>query len=506
MQRVILLLPIMSMAVWFSFSLQFTQTAVIATASGVFLFLKGFESQQKITLSNKSLGTLLIIFGLSWRIESGLMAILYIFTSYLIINIILKRRNPFELNFIVNVVGPILAILILVVSSDAVQEKYEQGMSGTTAENFEVFNSARGNIHGWQYDFLDEKVEKSLRKEVGWSPNDLKLFKAFFFTDEKVYSVSNLEKYSFLYQQNLFFGGLFDFKAYVLNFYKEMQILFIILVLFNITLYLLFGGDKRSLTALTSNLVLFSTVITSILFISSIPPRVFYASIFLGLLNSMYIFSNFQKKVSSKFNSLGDTVKIILKIISNMNHKSAKKSYSFELRIKLVFASILTILIAVLFIFYFSSFFKKSINYRTDVCQNQNYHLITDFPYSKPILAFPSFTTAISECINPLDSPQKFKNFWKKVIPLGWTVRSPHYYDKLTEMGLSSDLIDELISGEIYLGVASNLQIQMVSQFALEHKNTRITWEKTPLAYSGNNLQVWKIENNNLPFIKKIAE
>ena len=136
-QRIILLAPIMSMAVWFSFSLQFTQTAVIATASGVFLFLKGFESKQKITLSNKSLGTLSIIFGLSWRIESGFLAILYIFTSYLIIKVILKRQNPFELNFIVNVVGPILAILILVVSSDAVQDKYEQGKSEATAQNFE---------------------------------------------------------------------------------------------------------------------------------------------------------------------------------------------------------------------------------------------------------------------------------------------------------------------------------------------------------------------------------
>jgi hypothetical protein len=494
------------MAVWFSFSLQFTQTAVIATASGVFLFLKGFESKQKITLSNKSLGTLSIIFGLSWRIESGFLAILYIFTSYLIIKVILKRQNPFELNFIVNVVGPILAILILVVSSDAVQDKYEQGKSEATAQNFEELNSARGNIHGWQYDFLDEKVEKSLRKEIGWSPNDLKLFKSFFFTDENIYSVSNLEKYSFLYQQNLYFGGLFDFKAYILNFYEEMQILFIIIVLFNISLYLLFGGDKRSLTALASNLVLFSTVVASILLISSIPPRVFYSLIFLGLLNSMYIFSNIQKKVSSKFNSLGETVKIILKIISNKSNKPTKKSYAFELRIKLVFASIFTILITVLFIFYFGPYFKKSINYRTDVCQNQNYYLITDFLYSKPILAFPSFTSAISECINPLDSPQKFKNFWKKVIPLGWTVRSPQYYDKLTEMGLSSDLIDELVSGEIYLGVANNLEIQMISQFALEHKNVRITWEETPLAYSGNNLQVWKIKNNNLSFIQKIDE
>jgi hypothetical protein len=139
---------------------------------------------------------------------------------------------------------------------------------------------------------------------------------------------------------------------------------------------------------------------------------------------------------------------------------------------------------------------SKSTHLKSYTCKTQGYDLILDYSFDKPILAFPSFTGALIECVSPLDNYVENKKFWNNLIQMGWSARSPLYSQKLLNMGLSPNIINELIDGKIYLAVANNLEIQMISQFAIEHRKIRIEWDPSPFVFSGNNLQVWKIKKS----------
>jgi hypothetical protein len=520
--KILIYFPLLVFLLSMAFSLQFTQTAVIASGIGCLAYIsaENIHGQQKTFF--KFMCLLCFALGLSWRYESGLLAFFYISFSVILLNVISGKKKLNEIKIFSKKIMPLLFIIPIVLVANIQHDFSDSRIQQHQNSIFEQFNTARGNIHGWNYDFINSEIEKNLRKKVAWSPNDLKLFKSFFFMDDKVYSNETIVAYSNLYQEHIYFKGLFNFEKYLIAFFDQNKNLIFYFILYNYLLFMLFRSKPNTSKILFINLSTFVIFIFFVLLVSSIPERVVNSLIFLGLLVSLGIFTYGPDYPKLKYpvtyqTNLNLDVKLFVLlsftffIIINIPLLFTNNFFKILLFLNLIVLFIFMInplwinkLILLLsygaFIGIFAigliSGISKSTHLKSYTCKTQGYDLILDYSFDKPILAFPSFTGALIECVSPLDNYVENKKFWNNLIQMGWSARSPLYSQKLLNMGLSPNIINELIDGKIYLAVANNLEIQMISQFAIEHRKIRIEWDPSPFVFSGNNLQVWKIKKS----------
>lgn len=460
-KQIYLFIPVIFI-IYCTISLQFTQTAAISVTVGLGTFLILIKKLDNL------ISLIVFILGFLLRFEVALISVVLVFFTYLFISYLMKKQDSEqEVQKIFSSKKIVIILLLFILISTVHYLTRNPNSPFISAQNKEFinYNLVRGNIHGWDYAYINSTQENIIRKEVGWSKNDLKLFKTFFYQDSVVYDFNKVQKYSNLYNINIYSlnNNLFNFKEFWINFVLANYVIFLIIIF-----YFLIIIYQNNLKLINYMPFLFFSI--GILYIISL-----MSSMSLRLFNSFSFIFLF---CVTLFLFL-DTSSMSKKFITLYNKKFTNSVVSF-----------------VILVSYFLNFFNiyQVINTRKinlNVCKNFEYDKLVEFKYNKPIIAFPSFTTELSKCISPLNNYKKNYNFWKKVIPIGWALKSPQLNHKIMKFNLNNDLIDNLPEGKVFIGIANNIELQMISQFAIEHKEFNVNWPPAPFAYSDNNLQVW---------------
>lgn len=164
----------------FLLNITFTTTAAFAVISGFVSILaatyNGFHFPKRMLV----FGSLLIVAGSLIRIESFLLVLLLIFPASILIH---------------RFFSPKLLIVILVVTIFVVMLFYLFNIlyvkSSSQWESFYTYNDVRSQLQDTPRVHLSNV--KDTYTDVGWNFNDYRLFMSWFFPDQQLFSLSNLQ-------------------------------------------------------------------------------------------------------------------------------------------------------------------------------------------------------------------------------------------------------------------------------------------------------------------------
>jgi hypothetical protein len=512
----------------FFYSYQFSVTAIIATGIGFTIY---FFSNSKHNI----IALILIFLGIAWRPMAGSVIIGLLSLIFICNYLIYSKR---VINF-VNIKKIIIIFPIVVLQfsanyySDIVREDYPG--------DFYEFNLIRGNLHGNQPTGVPLISSSQSKKIVGFSPNDhILFFNSFFYGDSNIYSTPNLKKL-LIYQdsiKNLNFY-LSAIKNLLKVLYQDYIVFILVLVFISMALIALSKPHlgNRIILLFLIDFLLFFFYLYFVNLQGRLPGRIFFPSLIVVYIFQIILILNYLE--SSKF--LAHRSNLIQ--FTGLRKSWAqywvifiKKNSIFLLTIPIIFYLIslnlnfsqLIIIMLIVFTFFTFSFkllsklsknnlmylffmfiilistlvinkdvysdIKAKIDFRLN--DPARYIPVINYSYDKPIIAFPSFYTPLGSQ-NPFYSPFNRKSF-SNVIMIGTTLYSPANVKQLNSLGLSNSIFYELANDNAYLGVSSNFELQMVSQFVLEHYGLRIEWPPSPFSYTENGLQVWNVLNSKL--------
>jgi hypothetical protein len=439
-----------------------THLSILAAGLGFFVF---FQS------TNKSLSIFAVVValvGLIWRFEGAILGLFI--AALFILQTLYFHKALIDKNALYKKISVILSTIFIVATVNFLAyDKFSPLLSPAERE-FSQFNQARGEFHAWVPYFVDKKVENRIRKKVGWSPNDLKLIRHFYFADKNLYSYDTLKSFNNYVSDEKSYHKDIQNIIWLFNIFKPYILFFI---LFN---FLLFFINIRFTTLLITffNLTIPILALYATLFVGSIPERVFYPTLLLASIFSALVFFTYHKKTST-----------------NLFYKKINKNfYTISFSIILVTLSSALILNAKIVVDSQQSLMLENQDYQNVVC-TEDLEKLLEFNYEKPIVAFSGFYTPIQTCTLPFDDYLKDKYFWNNLVPLGWTVNSPSYIEHRDKLELSSDLFTSVAQGEAYLAVGDIFQLQMASEYLREHHGIGVIWPQLPDAYS-RSFQVWR--------------
>jgi len=176
--------------------LQFTVIASILAISGYFLLLKNPSVYERV------IGVLIIILASFIRYESYLMTTILVLPLFLFEVHFSKQKRLILYPIIVGILAFALSQY-----SNYIHDQYD---------NCYTFNKYRAALAHYTFDQrIDEKTKNQLLKNVGWSENDYKMFRHWFFTNDTIY---NVEKFKYLLdnspQTNYVINNLFRIRSY----------------------------------------------------------------------------------------------------------------------------------------------------------------------------------------------------------------------------------------------------------------------------------------------------
>lgn len=481
-KRILFLSLVIFFSLPFIYNYQFTQLAILASGIGVYLFFNSNSSYKS------SLALLLIIIGISWRLQGGLLGI-SIGISYVFIQMVVNKRSHFNR---IDAYKILIFLVVLCVSYLAhfFVNNPNSPFISNDKKSYLILNNQRGEFQARTL-FQEEKETKKFKKvlkSVNWSFNDYNLItNNFYIADFKIFNTPNLREFNSLLPSTRITTSVKVAEKNIKHFYQYLTINkwntdFALIVAFLILLqlfFIVFNLNKKTLYISILNLALFTIFIYITLSLGNVPYRVFYPIFILCLLfGSIIQIEQFKKQ-------------ILLDVIdfrSNVN----------LLRLLLLFIlSSLILILTLSFYTHYKNDVANNIFWNKKICEDENSGLkrVLEFDYDKPILMFSSFMTPLSNCTTPFRENLEYAQFWNNNIPVGWYTLSPSYFKKTQALSLHPNVLVSVLNGDAYIGIGNWYDVEIVTQYFRERFLKEVSWKIEPVAYSETGLFVLEIES-----------
>jgi len=164
----------------FLLNITFTTTATFAVISGFVSILAATYKQSPVARRMLLFGGLLILAGSLIRVESFLLVLLVIFPCMIIIHRFFDLKN-----LVISSLTAIIVVASFYIFNIIYVKSFPQWKS------FYAYNDVRSQLQDTPRVHLSNV--KNAYYDVGWNFNDYKLFMSWFFPDEQLFSISNLQ-------------------------------------------------------------------------------------------------------------------------------------------------------------------------------------------------------------------------------------------------------------------------------------------------------------------------
>lgn len=449
------------------YSLQFTQTGIIAAGIGTLAF---FLSNNNPT---KYLGLFLVSLGILWRSDGSVVIILFVSTIYWLSYYLLVKRIKIVKTFSISL--PLIIVLFfsygLYVASFNTWAPWINEEKKSYVELKNVFTQ----LYGFEStDSSYSDLEKPA-KQAGFSDNDWALYQKYYFLDSDIFGISvqqdiakNRFQVSYPVFMKLTLEKLIDLFS---SRYKNELVTTALLLLIS----LFFLQINRLLIFFGFTFLLFFGYYSILLLGERLPERVFWPFTLVALASFIAItVTNSEFKVTGKFsiNTLSSVVLILLFITSFNN--------LFK---------------------YHQSKIDKDLWWKVAPAQKiLNIDQIYFYEPDKPVVAFFSFYENFRKTMDPLTGPNQLPPIWNQLILIGWENKTPEFNKRLINYGLSEDLFTSIARGDAYLATWSNLsdnfEVNNTSIFLREHKGIEVYWEESPFVFSDSGLAIWRTKES----------
>lgn len=429
--------------------IQYSQVAIISAGVGFVIFLKNKNMILRL------FAILLILLGFSWRSEAAILAIglvLLVYFGYLTLNQNFNELKKKSFILVLLFMGFIFTVKSINFLGFAPWQTSEQN----------EFKKLRINVIR-TYDFAPNSEVRNLQKTtalgIGWSSNDYLLFGKTYFADTDIYSNENLDK---LAREA---SPRYDLKFFTKSAIELFQILkdSHIFFLMGIPLFLttFFYYTKYSIFKSTFFLsTIFIVFIFLVYLLGKMPDRIFWPVTFLFFTSILLLFK-FEVRENSRGLKNLITLVPILVLTATISFLQVRDIVELQ---------------------WWKSVKQESV---------KGFDRVLQFESGKPIVAFSSFYSPLIQSLDP--SSNEVDQIFKDMIYLNWATRSTDYSQYLDNLEIERNLFSSIASGKAYLATAEIEELQMVSQYLIEHHGIEPVWDDAPFIFSDTGLGIWKI-------------
>jgi len=459
--------PIYLMYILF-FSLQYTQTSIMAAGLGALAF---FVDKSKLI---KLLGLAIVALSIFWRYDAPLVAVLYVVGLFFLIEF--YKFKKIDINKSLKKIIPLASVVLVSYSFYYLNfNEWAPWLSQEKKEYVEIKN-VYSQLYGLDATQNSFSALKKPAKQVGWSENDWELFKTFYFLDDEIYGVAQQSQIAENRRQQAYPEYAIAVVKNLFRILIKYDYIFLSSFLFTFLLSSLVDRNRFKIFAIFWGFT-FAIYFCILLFGERLPTRVLFPFAFLSVTAfAAYVLQDLKKNFFNK---------------KSIIHTQSIKSLS-----------IVTLILS-------TSLINVHNNYQEIISKEQwwkfaaqNKELgvdsINNFESDKPIMAFFSFYENFRKTVDPLTGPNQMSDIWHQLILIGWENRSPEFNTRLFNEGLTQDIFTSVAYGDAYLATWSNLEenfeVGKASVFLREHKNIEIIWESAPFVYSDTGLAIWRAE------------
>lgn len=449
----------------FFFALQFTQTAVMAAGVGVLLLLLSKNYK------NLLFGLALLLIGIFWRLDAGLLAIALVLSFYLTQQTLNQKNLKDQFKNKGVWLTLITACFAYGVYFIDMNEK-----SPFISEEKKFALTYLGSLEKVLAYEPTGKAKENLQREakkVGWTKNDFNLLSRWYFANKEIYTIDRNLKLTDLTkpESNIKFywdvgtklnKKLFDNYRFNLGF----------LIIFFALIILVFKPSKFIHTFFYISIIYFFFL--AVLSMGRLPERVILPILFLASISFLALnFKDFNtnsplKDNGKKFSDLFTTSStIFLFVLVSVNVNNLYQQIDRERWWK-------------------SAQEKKILGFENILSYNPD----------KPIIAFSSFYSPLMKTHSPTRPSSQTQEIWRNVVPIGWSMGTPEALAKLESLGLSDDLFTSIAEGKAYLATSDHVtEIDYVNRYFRQHRNINVTWSAGPFVFNDSGLGIWRIES-----------
>ena len=374
-------------------------------------------------------GGLLILAGSLIRIESFLLVLLLIFPSLII------THRFFDLkNLIISSLISILVVALFYLFNTIYVKSFPQW------DSFYVYNNVRSELQDTPRVHLSNV--KNAYYDVGWNFNDYKLFMSWFFPDEQLFSISNLQ-YLVIHipgtERNVFGAALSYF--YPKPFFDDVDSFpYFFMITAGLFALVIYPQLRKAIWPLAALLLTFLILIFYLIWIEKVPVRVWDS-----FLATTTVFSLF--------------ILLWVKLNADLPDSHRRNVFAFTVPVLLCVAS--------LFALYYAVTTTQLNVQRQTAYQN----VLSDLKTLQTQGKIQSNVLIVSPAMgiplvwsNPifLDLPRA------QYIEMGWLTFSPSYYSALHEFNIQSLPAGFYQKDNVYLMVKASL-IESVIEYIFDH-------------------------------------
>jgi hypothetical protein len=465
---VIISLPVFVMFILF-YSLQFTQTSIMATGIGVLAYLFGDTRVKKI------FGLLLVALGILWRSDASIVVIAYV-VGITVIFYLIKHKKINIKNFSKKLI-PLFSVTLLSYAAYFVTFNDWTPWIDVEKREYVALKNVFTQLYGFESTATSYQDLKKPAKDVGWSDNDWNLYQSYYFADSEVFSVEKQSEIADMRIQQSYPSFAVAVAKNLMNIFKKYETMLLITFLFTLLL-LVFLNQNRAFLLVSFWAFTLVTYYFILFFGERLPDRVFWPFIFLNLTTFAVV--------------------IILSYREEFDLPSFQSKY-FQPAAALA----ITVLISGVFLNIFRDYQNKihQEQWWKSAAQQQvlNIDKVYNFESDKPIMTFFSFYENFRKTIDPIKGPDHLPKIWDQMILIGWENRTPEFNKRLRANGLTEDIFTSVAFGDAYLATwtnpEDNFEAGRTSIFLREHKNIEIIWETTPFVFSDAGFTIWRAED-----------
>jgi hypothetical protein len=454
------------------FSLQFTQTGIMAAGLGSLLFIFGKGK------FNKVFGLIMVSLGILWRSDGSLVVIAFVFGFVILYKIIHSEWQ--DIFKFLKTLLPVVVVSIFSYASYALTfNDWAPWISQDKKEYVELKNVFT-QLYGFESTATSYADLEIPAKAAGFTDNDWDLYKKYYFLDNKVFGVEVQEEIA-------------------RNRIQQSYPVFLSLTFENLNNLLTnrYKSELQLSLILSAIIILFATKFRLRLYFG------FWIFLYLAYFGVLLLGERLPERVFWPFTLVAVST-LVAAIIMNGDEQIFKKIISFRpVNYELVILVVLIILIFPLsnnlFVIYQN---KIDSQLWWKVAPEQkilNIDKVYYYEPDKPVVAFFSFYENFRKTMDPMQGPSSLPAIWNNLIFIGWENKTPEFNKRLKDYGLAQDLFTSIATGDAYLATwtnpSDNFEVNNGSIFLREHKNIDVIWEPEPLVFSDSGLAIWRAED-----------
>jgi len=407
-------------------NLQFTTTAFIVGASGLILFFTFLDIKGKGLYFAIAGSVILVIISSLIRknvfyLVMGLSAVIFLFKF-------LEKKSWKIPTFL------IIVVMLFSLCNQFNENYYQKDENWAS---YMEYNNVRGKIHGYP-GFTYSDINKNIYSDVGWSNNDVNMFRAWFFSDLELYSKEKLEYVlsNIKIEREIKSIGTTIKKSFInldlkARWFTGFFLTIVILV-----------GDKRKNKYILSVFLAASLITIYLSYFGRLPDWIFFPIIF--FINIVIAFFVCENKINLNTN--------VCKILNNIIMK----------------ITVLMICIALSSFMFVSTSNSSKIN----EIKQEELEGVVEKINDRDKIYISWGATGLTDKTILFYNPYGKANFNK--VPLGWSTHSPHYNKILNNYSIEN-LYKDIVEREDIFIICTGNEIEMFEKFMYEHHNMQVS-------------------------------